>query len=129
MHTMGNVNLAAGWIGMALGVVGGMALGLGFAREGWLGGYGSWPRRLLRLGHISFFGLGILNVLFALCAAAGGWAGWPAAAASMAFLVGAAAMPLCCALCAWRPRLVPAFALPVLSLLAATVLVAWEVLT
>ena len=31
-----------------------------------MGGYASLRRRMTRLGHISFFGLGIINVLFAL---------------------------------------------------------------
>jgi len=31
----------------------------------WLGDYADTPRRLVRLGHISFFGLGILNLLLA----------------------------------------------------------------
>ncbi len=31
----------------------------------WLGDYSSLPRRLMRLGHIAFFGLGILNILMA----------------------------------------------------------------
>ena len=30
-----------------------------------MGGYGSFRRRLARLGHISFFGLGFLNLLLA----------------------------------------------------------------
>lgn len=31
----------------------------------WIGGYDALSRRLLRLGHIAFFGLGILNILLA----------------------------------------------------------------
>jgi len=31
----------------------------------WLGDYGDTARRLVRLGHIAFFGLGMLNVLIA----------------------------------------------------------------
>ena len=123
------VNLAAGWIGMIAGIFSGMALGLGFRREDWLGGYGAWRRRLLRLGHISFFGLGFLNLLFFVTARTCGWAGPLLPAASAAFVAGAATMPLCCAVCAWRPRLTSWFAVPVLSLLAATSIVAWEVLS
>jgi hypothetical protein len=31
----------------------------------WIGEYGETSRRLVRLGHIAFFGLGILNILLA----------------------------------------------------------------
>ena len=37
-----------------------------FHGEDWLGGYGSWRRRMLRLGHISMIGTGLLNLAFAL---------------------------------------------------------------
>jgi len=111
------VNLVFGWTWILAGMVGGMALGLGFHREDWLGGYASHARRLLRLGHISFIGLGALNILFAqlpaeLSARAGGLG-----LASAAFIVGGVSMPLCCALMAWRRGLQPLFAVPVASLL------------
>ena len=57
------LNLWAAWIGIALGLASGTIQGLFFAREDWLGGYGSWPRRMLRLGHISFFGIAFLKAL------------------------------------------------------------------
>ncbi len=41
-------------------------IGLGFHREEFLGGYGSFRRRLLRLGHIALAALGSLNVLSGL---------------------------------------------------------------
>ena len=53
------------WIGMLLGVVSGAIIGVYFTREDWMGGYGSHRRRLTRLGHISFFGLGFVNFFFA----------------------------------------------------------------
>ena len=59
-------NLVVGWAGMLGGVLTGAAIGLFFEREEWMGGYASFPRRLARLGHIAFFGLGFLNILFGL---------------------------------------------------------------
>jgi len=111
-----NLVFAWGWI--LLGFLSGTVMGLCFHRESWLGGYGSWPRRLYRLGHISFFGLGFANLLF--------WAtarllpAPPAMldGASLAFLAGGVTMPLCCLLAAhlsWARHL---FAVPVLSLVA-----------
>ncbi len=63
-------NFAIGWTSLAVGALVGMVLGLWsfdgpFPVPGWIGAYDSTPRRLLRLGHIAFFGLGILNILLA----------------------------------------------------------------
>src|SRR5258706_550195 len=60
------LNLAFGWGWILLGVLSGALLGLHFHKEKFLGGYDAWPRRMTRLGHIAFFGTGILNVLYAL---------------------------------------------------------------
>jgi hypothetical protein len=114
-----------GWLWILAGVISGLVIGLRFQREDWLGGYGSHARRLVRLGHISFFGLGILNVLFALGGARAQLAPGPLDVASWAFVVGGVTMPLCCALMAWRREFQPAFAVPVTSLLLATALVAF----
>jgi hypothetical protein len=53
----------AGWGLVAAGFVSGTAVGLGFHREDFLGGYGSFRRRLLRLGHVALVALGMFNVL------------------------------------------------------------------
>ena len=65
---MPTVNLIGGWVGMLAGVLTGAFIGLFFHQDGWMGGYSSYPRRLTRLGHISFFGLGFLNLIFAATA-------------------------------------------------------------
>lgn len=112
-----SVNLAAGWLGIVLGIVSGMWLGLGFLNDGFLGGYASPRRRLCRLAHISFFGLAFLNFAFWLTIRLGDVGAARLTTASVAFLVGAATMPAVCILTAfWRPAR-HAFALPVLSLL------------
>jgi len=107
--------LLAGWAGMLGGALSGAAIGLFFHDERWLGGYGSFRRRLIRLGHISFFGLGFLNLLFALTNHAAGGIGAVSALASNALLVGAVGMPTCCFLTAWRRPFRHLFAVPVLG--------------
>jgi hypothetical protein len=116
LHAILMTNLHAGWFGMLGGVLSGSAIGLYFHREEWLGGYGSFPRRMLRLGHISFFGLGFLNLLFALTLASAAPAEGAARVASWGFLAGAVLMPACCYLCAWRKPLWILFPLPVTCL-------------
>jgi hypothetical protein len=108
-------SLRAGWLGMLGGVLSGALMGLFFLRPDWMGGYGSQPRRLVRLGHISFFGIGLLNLFYALSLSP---LGVPAAAArwgSLALLVALIAMPTCCFLTAWRPAMHQLFPIPVLS--------------
>lgn len=110
-------NLFAGWVGMLCGVLSGAGAGLFFHRDDWMGGYGSYRRRMVRLGHISFFGLGFLNLLFALTAAPLNLAGTAVAIASPSLLAGAATMPACCYLAAWRKPLRHLFPIPVLAAL------------
>ena len=63
-------NRIVGWVSLATGVGTGLVLGL-WSFDGpvptpaWLGDYGETARRLVRLGHIAFFGLGVLNILIA----------------------------------------------------------------
>jgi hypothetical protein len=120
MQTAHALNLGLGWSLVLAGMLAGAALGLGFQATGFLGGYASWRRRLLRLGHVALVALGGLNVLFALtpCAVPDGTA---ARVAALGWLVGAVAMPAVCFLAAWRTPLRHLFALPVTALLVAVV--------
>jgi hypothetical protein len=123
-------SLVVGWSLIVAGFTSGALLGAGFHRDDFLGGYGSWRRRLLRLGHIAAVALGMLNLLFAATVAR---ANPPTSAASLTstgsltsvcatlFALGGVAMPLTCLLAAFRPRLRGLFAIPVLLLLAAAI--------
>lgn len=112
------VNLYAAWIGFLLGCVSGSILGLFFHRDNWLGGYDSWCRRMLRLGHISFFGLGFINLAYAMTMKSLGIGG--PSSASVLLLAGAVAMPALCFLSAAWPGFRNLFFIPVLSVTAAT---------
>src|SRR5688572_15622734 len=109
-------NEPAAWILILLGMVTGAVLGMRFQEEDFLGGYSSRPRRLLRLGHISFFGLGVMNYLFAQSLPRAELEPAWAVAAGWLMITGGLAMPACCAINAWRARFQPLFALPVVSL-------------
>src|SRR5262249_7949371 len=95
-------NLFTGWTCVLGGVVSGVLMGLFFHKDEWLGGYSSFRRRLLRLGHIAFFGLGFLNLAFAMSVVQAPISPALQRVASIALVVGALAMPLCCFLTAWR---------------------------
>jgi hypothetical protein len=118
------MNFYAGW-GMVLAAfVTGAAIGLFFHREDFWGGYASFRRRIVRLGHIALAALGMMNVVYALCP----WpvvGTWVERGASTCFVVGGITMPAVCFLAGWRERARVLFAVPVLSLVAAVVLTLW----
>ncbi len=116
--TTDSLHLYVGWVAMLFGVVSGGVLGLFFHKEGWAGGYSSYRRRMLRLGHISFFGIGFLNLLFGLTMSVASLPPLHSSIASAGFLVGVIAMPLTCFLTAWKKPLRHFFPIPVLAVLA-----------
>lgn len=113
------LNFQAGWWLVLLSFASGALLGLGFHREDFLGGYGSFRRRLLRLGHIACAALGLFNLVYGLAPIATGpqpGHAWP----GLLLLAGGFAMPAVCFLTAWKTPFRHAFFLPV-GLLAAAV--------
>lgn len=60
----GKINIVFGWAWMCLGLIFGMVLGMWAEREKWLGGYASLTRRYLRLAHVAFIALSIINILY-----------------------------------------------------------------
>lgn len=115
---MGSMNLCVGWAGIFTGLIAGALIGLFFHDETWWGGYGSWRRRMLRLGHVALVGTGLLNIAFGLSVAGRPAADFPRVA-SILFVAGAVAMPAVCFLSAWRKPLRNLFFIPVLCLFAA----------
>jgi len=119
------LNLKAAWIGMTLGCLAGAVPGLFFFREEWLGGYGSWRRRMLRLAHISFFGIAFVNVAYALCAQhLGTVAGLPSSSALL--LIAAISMPVVCYLAAFWPAFRHLFVVPAGALTVGVALFAFQ---
>jgi hypothetical protein len=120
-----NLNLMIAWLWILLGFISGMVLGCFFHQEHWLGGYASHKRRLYRLAHISFFGLGLVNLCFYFTIRSLG-GNHSVGLASWAFVAGAVTMPMCCVAMAHAPRTRPLFSLPVLSLLLGGGLTVWR---
>lgn len=122
-----NPNLFLAWLWILLGFVTGMVLGMCFHHENWLGGYGSFKRRMYRLAHISLFGLGAVNLLFWLTMQKISQPGLLTDVASWMFIIGAITMPVCCAVMAHFPKAHPIFAVPVVSLITGGTLTLLEV--
>lgn len=110
-----------GWFAVLLGVVSGGVMGLYFHRDEWVGGYGSFRRRMLRLGHISFFGIGFLNFFFGLTLSMTMLPEPYVRISSLGFVIAVFAMPACCFLSAWKKPLRHLFPIPVLAVLAGVV--------
>ncbi len=111
------------WLLMLGGVISGACIGLFFHHSEWLGGYNSFPRRLLRLGHISFFGLAFVNGIFVLTLP---WIPFPPLAAqiaSTALICGSLLMPICCFLTAYNQRFRVLFPLPTIAVAIAIITV------
>ncbi|MEE9167763.1 MAG: hypothetical protein V3U24_09950 [Candidatus Neomarinimicrobiota bacterium] len=124
-------NLILGWLWIVLGFLSGSIIGLNFNffRDDWLGGYSGLKRRLYRLGHISFFGLALVNFIFYFTARLFAEPGVMLKVASWGFIVGAITMPICCFVMAHFPRLKNLFYIPVMSLLTSGFFTLWEVVT
>lgn len=114
---MDRLLLLASWVGIFLGLSLGALQGLRFAEPAWLGGYGSWERRMLRLAHISLIALPLLNFASLFSASYLKMAGRPVNATFVLLLVAQVSMPTICALSALDRRFRHLFAVPVVSLL------------
>jgi len=123
------LNFYAGWLGFLVGCVAGAIPGLLFHNKDWLGGYDSWQRRMIRLAHISFFGIGFLNLLFALTVRSLVLEGPQLKMASVLLVVGIVAMPTVCYLSAWRQFFRHIFFIPALSVITSITLLLWRMFT
>ncbi|MBD3243071.1 MAG: hypothetical protein GF331_20945 [Chitinivibrionales bacterium] len=119
------VNLYAAWVGFLLGCIGGAVPGLFLHGSDWLGGYTSWPRRMIRLAHVAFFGIGLLNLSFALSARSLA-IDTGLRVPSVLLLIGAAAMPAVCYLSAWKSSFRHLFFIPAASITLAITLFVWR---
>jgi hypothetical protein len=118
------INIIIAWIGFALGCISGAIPGLFFHKQEWLGGYTSWSRRLIRLAHISFFGIGFLNLGLGLTSHV---LGITSPLASTLMLVGAVMMPTICYASAFRPVFRNLFFIPAGSVLLSILLFIFNV--
>jgi len=120
------INLVFAWAWIVAGFASGLVMGLFFNREQWLGGYTSLKRRLFRLAHISFFGLGAVNLMYYFTARYALGTSVLQGVAAWGFVVGGITMPLACVIMARWTGAKMVFAVPVMSLLLSGALTIWE---
>jgi hypothetical protein len=124
------MNRSIGWASLAVGVATGLVMGL-WSFDGplptppWLGEYGDTPRRLARLGHIAFLGLGILNILLGRELPQSSLGARGRRVASRSMNVGNVLLPITLfAAAAWPPAKY-AMSLPATAVFVALCLAAW----
>jgi hypothetical protein len=114
------MNWYFGWGAILVAFVTGAMLGVFFYSEDFLGGYASFRRRILRLGHISLAALGMINILYSQSSLAAE-PSLRMTIASISFVVGGVSMPAVCFLSAWRVGMRRLFFIPVVALIVAAV--------
>ncbi len=114
------LNWYFGWILVMCAFISGAGLGLFFHNDTFWGGYNSFRRRIVRLGHIALAALGMMNVIYSLSP-------WPqpgtstAIVATWGLLIGGLTMPAICFLTGWRSASRHLFFVPVVSLVTAVI--------
>ncbi len=114
-----DANITFGFVWICVGLLLGAPMALAFLKKDWLGGYGSLSRRLLRLSHIAFIMLGLLNIVYGYALKTGtvhfAWQG----AAMASLLAGAAILPILLFVGIWVRKALWALPLPFLMIFAA----------
>lgn len=133
-YPLGHLNIAFGWAWMTLGFISGMLMGLKVEQFGlntlpvgptWLDGYGSVPRRLMRLGHVAFIMLSVLNILYGMFIDGAHLTEFWRQAGSTAMILGAIGIPLLCFGAAFFRPLKLFLALPASCVLVGNLILAW----
>ena len=124
------INLVLAWLLILLTFITGGLTGINFKffSEEWLGGYSGLRRRMYRLGHVSLFALGIVNLAFYFTARELGTTGFALQWASIGYVVGALTMPASCYLIPHYPALRGIFYIPSFSLIMAGIFTIWGLL-
>jgi len=112
-------------LGIPVGLGLGLALGLVARHEGGWGGYASFPRRAVRLGHIAAVMLPVLAGAYAVWLGGRPVADGPLAWATVLWIGGGPLLSLSLFVAAWRPRARAAMVVPAVALTAASILFAW----
>ena len=92
----GEINILFGWAWMCVGFLFGMVLGLRAEGEQWLGGYASLTRRYLRLAHVAFIALSLINVVYGEALGTVDLPNHFKNVGSVLMIFGAAGVPLAC---------------------------------
>ncbi len=120
----GEVNILFGWAWMCVGFISGMILGIWSEGEKWLGGYSSITRRYLRLAHVAFIALSIINILYGKELGSVALPIHIKSIGSALMIFGAAGVPIACISAAFFRKARYFLPLPALAVLTGTAILA-----
>ena len=115
---MQSLNISGGWILISAGIFSGMVIMPVFLKDSLLGGYASFKRRFIRLGHIAFVVLGIINILYGLMGQG----------ESLPLLIGAVGMATGCIISGFWEPFKYVLVVPAVLVFYATSTLAWKLL-
>ncbi|MDH3973517.1 MAG: hypothetical protein OEV42_04475 [Deltaproteobacteria bacterium] len=130
---MGELNITFGWLWINGGIISGMIMGLwSFAgpvkSPAGLEDYSSLPRRFVRLGHVAFIALSIINILYGRELANINLSPELMQLGSYTMIFAALGMPPGCMAAAYKNSLKYFLVLPATSFMVAALIMAWGVL-
>ena len=120
--TTGEINVLFGWGWIGIGLIFGLIMGLRAEGDNWLGGYASLTRRYLRLAHVAFIALSIINILFGKELPSVDLPGTVKNIGSALMIFGAAGVPLTCISAAFFRKTKYFLPLPASAVLVAVVI-------
>lgn len=116
-----SANITFGFVWINAGILLGAPMAMAFLRSDWLGGYGSLDRRLLRLSHVAFIMLSLLNVIYGYALETGAIEISWQRAASFHLMAGSIVLPLVLLAGIRVRRVLWLLPVPFLQIFAATV--------
>jgi hypothetical protein len=119
----GRLNIKFGWLWLLMGIFEAAIIGMFVFNSDWLGGYTSLIRRFIRLSHIAFMALSIVNILYGFCLPLTTLSGTLRKIGSYCMILAAITMPIICILSAFYLNFKSLFVLPVIFFLTAVVII------
>jgi len=123
-HSIGYANIIFGWCWINIGFIMGMVIGMKFEKANWLGGYASWERRMLRLSHVAFIFLSILNIVYGHELMNVNLSETWKQAGSILIIIGAIGIPVIVFIAAFYKKILYYLAIPIIALTASTIIMA-----
>ena len=123
-QTIGSWNILFGWCWINIGFIMGMVMGMKFKNPDWLGGYASWERRMLRLSHVAFIFLSILNIVYGHELANVQMSETLKQLGSILIIIGAVGIPTIVFISAFYKKILYWLAIPIIALTSSTIIMA-----
>lgn len=116
------LNIKFGWAWLLIGIFQAAFIGMFAFGPDWLGGYTSLMRRFIRLSHIAFMALSLVNIIYGLCLPMTNLTAKLKKVGSYSMILAAISMPLICIFSAFNSFFQNLFFIPVISFITAVII-------